>query len=126
MSLRQTQHKWLIKCHQYNTMDKFKISTIRSTVAGESWTPLPVQSEDFYCMCLQPFIPTQQPLRPAQVATKLVYSFARSFVHNVFLCLTVNNSFFTLQKTFHVTASLLVMYRRIIQICNTTLFGILR
>jgi len=30
-------------------------------VAGESRTPLLVQNEDLYCMCLQPFIPMQQP-----------------------------------------------------------------
>lgn len=33
-----------------------------SDVAGESWTPLLVQNEDLYCMCLQPFIPMQQAL----------------------------------------------------------------
>jgi len=56
-------------------------------VVGESWTQLLVQNEDVYFKCLQPFIPSVC-LCLAQVTAELVYSFARSFIHNVILCPT--------------------------------------
>ena len=55
-------------------------------VAGESRTLLLVPNEDLYCMCLQHNL--LYPQQPLGHTSELVYSFARSFVHNDFLCPT--------------------------------------